>query len=185
MRMPQVEEALVSYLSPGAVSSQKAPTLPTKPCHLTSKLVGKVYVVAGQAGGELYTMGVLQANQADLLRDLNCSEGLSPEAVIKLRHTTDFALCATKQAAHAISSSLAAMIATEQHLWLDLSGLKEKGRAFLMFAPISPSRLSGAVIEEVHYIPTVVRTLQSPLLTKPKEDFRDVIMARQQSKSNP
>lgn len=59
MRMPQAEEALVSYLSPGVVSSQRAPTLPTKPCHLTSKLVGKVYVVAGQAGGELHTMGVL------------------------------------------------------------------------------------------------------------------------------
>lgn len=118
--------------------------------------------------------------------------------------------------AHAISRSLAAMIATEQHLWLDLSGLKEKDRAFLMVAPISPLGLFGTVIETVHYIPTVVRTLQSPLLTlpqvpagdrvrkrvslpgpnlrgglrwqsceKPKEDFRDVITARQQSKSNP
>lgn len=78
------------------------------------------------------------------------------------------------------------MVATEQHLWPDLSGLKEKDRAFLlMVAPISPSGLFGAVIEAVHYIPTVVKTLQSPLLTKPKEDFRDVIMARQQSKSNP
>lgn len=80
------------YLSPGAVSSQKAPALPAKPCCLTSKLVGKVYVVAGQAGGELHTMGVLQAYQGDLLRDINCSDGLSPEAVIELCHTTDFAL---------------------------------------------------------------------------------------------
>ncbi len=38
--MPQVE-TLAGYLSPGSLSSLKKPTLPTKPCRLTSSLVGK------------------------------------------------------------------------------------------------------------------------------------------------
>lgn len=48
--MPQVEEMLASYLSPGTASSLNKPTLPTKPCRTTSTLVGKVFQVAGQAG---------------------------------------------------------------------------------------------------------------------------------------
>lgn len=48
--------------------------------NLTSQLVGKAYTVAGQAGGALHTMAVLQAYQADLLKDLDGGEGLAPEA---------------------------------------------------------------------------------------------------------
>ncbi|KAL0149156.1 hypothetical protein M9458_055588, partial [Cirrhinus mrigala] len=39
--MPRVEQTLASYLSPGAASSLKAPTLPSKPLCTTSLLVGK------------------------------------------------------------------------------------------------------------------------------------------------
>lgn len=53
--------------------------------------------MAGQAGGALHTMAVLQAYQADLLRDLAEGKGLSPEAVEELHHTTDLALHTTRQ----------------------------------------------------------------------------------------
>ncbi len=58
MMMPQVEETLVGYLSPGGASSLKKPTLPTKLCRATSILVGKALQAAGQA-------------VADLLKDLS------------------------------------------------------------------------------------------------------------------
>ncbi len=69
--MPQTEETLAGYLSPGGSSSLKKATLPTKPCRVTSSLVGKAFQAAGQAGAALHTMAVLQACQADLLKDLS------------------------------------------------------------------------------------------------------------------
>ncbi len=45
--MPRVEQTLTSYLSPGAASSLKAPTLPTKSLYTSSVLVGKGYAAAG------------------------------------------------------------------------------------------------------------------------------------------
>ncbi len=44
-------------------------------------------------------MAVLQAYQADLLKDLDQGRGLPPEAVEELRRTTDLDLSATKQTA--------------------------------------------------------------------------------------
>ncbi len=57
--MPQVEQALASYLSPDAASSLKSPSLPSKPLRTSSVLVGKGYAAAGQAGACLHTMSVL------------------------------------------------------------------------------------------------------------------------------
>ncbi len=47
---PRVEQTLAGYLSSIAVSSLKAPVLPSKLLRTTSALVGKGYTVAGQAG---------------------------------------------------------------------------------------------------------------------------------------
>lgn len=52
--------------------------------------------MVGQTGGALHTMAVLQAYQADLLKDLDQGEGLSPEAVSELNVATDLALHATQ-----------------------------------------------------------------------------------------
>lgn len=65
--MSQIEETLAGYLSLGSSSSLKKATLPTKPCRITSSLLGKGFQAAGQAGAALHTMLVLQTYQADLL----------------------------------------------------------------------------------------------------------------------
>ncbi len=57
-------------------SSLKAPSLPSKPLQETSSLNGKAYAAAGQAVASLHTMAVLQAYQADLLKDLDKGSGL-------------------------------------------------------------------------------------------------------------
>ncbi|KAL0193306.1 hypothetical protein M9458_011602, partial [Cirrhinus mrigala] len=114
--MPRVEQALASYLSPGAASSLKAPTLPSKPLRTTSSLVGKGYAAAGQAGACLHTMSVLQAYQADLLKGLAEGEKVDLE---ELQRTADLALRATKETARAVGLSMAAMVAAERHLWLE------------------------------------------------------------------
>lgn len=73
-------------------------------------------VAASQAGGSLHTMAMMQAYQADLLKDLDHREGLSPKTVAELCYTTDLALRATKQTAVAIGCSIVLMVAKEKHL---------------------------------------------------------------------
>ncbi len=82
--MPAVEQTLTSYLSPSSASSLKALKLPTRSVRLTSGLVGKAYMAAGQAGACLHTMAVLQACQADLLNDLDEEEEGESDIVAKL-----------------------------------------------------------------------------------------------------
>lgn len=84
-------------------------------------------------------MGVLQAYQADFLKNLDQGQGLPPEAVAELCHTTDLALCATKQTA--AMQSMPAMEATERHIWGNLADIGKKEGKFLLYAPVSPSEL--------------------------------------------
>ncbi|XDV15099.1 hypothetical protein PO909_015239 [Leuciscus waleckii] len=148
-KMPKVEEALAGYLSPEAASSLKAPALPSKPCRDTSALVGRAYMAAGRAGSCLHSMAILQAYQADLLKDFDEGEGPTPEDIAELRKATDLSLRATKETARAIGRSMAAMVATERHLWLNLSGIKEKDKSFLLDAPLSSSGLFGDAVASV------------------------------------
>ncbi len=67
----------------------------------------------------------------------------SPEAVKELRRATDLALRATKHTARAVGRSVAASVAAECHLWLNLTEIREKEKVFLMDAPISQSGLFG------------------------------------------
>ncbi len=46
-------------------------------CRVTSSLVGKSYSAAGQAAATLHSMAVLQAYQAELLKELDEGEGIS------------------------------------------------------------------------------------------------------------
>lgn len=117
--MPKVEKTLAGYLSPVYASSVKRPALPSKPCRITLSLVGKAYEAAGQTGGSLHTMAVFQAYQADLLKELDTDLAL---AVKELRRTTNLSLRTNKQTARAIGHSMAALVATERHLWLKISG---------------------------------------------------------------
>ncbi len=147
--MPPVEETLASYLSVGETFSLKAPSLPSKPLQETSRLNGRAYTAAGQAVASLHTMAVLQAYQADLLKDLDKGHGLSPDEVAELRRTTDLALRATKQAATAMGRSMAAMVVTEIHLWVILADIGKKEKGFPLDTPVSPSELFGSSVETV------------------------------------
>ncbi len=113
MMMPQIEETLAGYLSPGSSSSLKKATLPTKPCRVTSSL-GKAFQAAGQAGAALHTMAVFQAYQADLLKDLSTGGSIDEGAFLEPRRATDLSLHATKQTARAIGRSMAAMVSMER-----------------------------------------------------------------------
>ncbi len=147
--MSRVEQTLASYLSPSVASSLKAPVLPSKPLCTTSALVGKGYTAAGQAGACLHTMSVLQAYQADLLKELDEGKQIKSDDIVELRRTADLALRATKETARAIGRSMAALVAAERHLWLTLSGMKDKDRVFRMDAPLAPSGLFGDTVNSV------------------------------------
>ncbi len=159
-RMSPVEETLASYLSMGETPSLKVPSLPSMPLQATSRLNGRAYAAAGQAVASLHTMAVLQAYQADLLKDLDSGQGLSPNEVAELRRTTDLALRATKQAASAMGRSMA-MVVMERHLWVNLADLEKKEKGFLLDAPVSPSQLFGASVETVVEKFTCLQNLHS------------------------
>ncbi len=148
-KIPRVEDTLASYLSPDGASSLKAPVLPTKPLRTSSALVGKAYTAAGQAGGCLHTMAVLQAYQADLLKEMDEGDDIKNDDIAELRRATDVSLRATKETARAIGRSMAALVATERHLWLTLSQISDKDRVFLLDAPILPSGLFGDAVNAV------------------------------------
>ncbi len=134
--MPVVEDALASHLSPSLAPSCKSrPLLPTKPCRTTSALIGKSYIAAGQSGMALHTMAILQAYQADVLKEMDEGTGLTPEAVKELCRATDLALRATKHTARPVGRSMAGSVATERHLWLNLTEIREKEKVFLLDAP--------------------------------------------------
>ncbi len=77
-------------------------------------------------------MVVLQAYQADLLKDLDKGQGVSPDEVVELRCTTDLALHATKQAATAMGRSIVAMVVTERHLWVNLADIRKKEKVSML-----------------------------------------------------
>lgn len=145
--MPKVEEMLAGLLSPSTASPGRKPTLPSRRCRNTSSLVGRAYAEAGQAGACLHTMAVLQAYQADLLKDLDQGMGLDREAVQELRRATDLVLRTTKQVACAIGRCMAALVLTERLLWLDLKGIRGNDKLLLLDAPIVPQGLFG----DAHY----------------------------------
>lgn len=136
--MHPIEETLASYLSQGDRSSLKTPTMLSKPLRTTSRLNGRAYVAVGQVMGALHMMAVLQAYQVELLKDLDLGQGLSPGEITDLHHITDLALRSTKQTATVIGHSIV-MVAMGRHLWLNLSDIKEKEKAFLLYVSVSPS----------------------------------------------
>ncbi len=148
--MPMVEDTLAFQLSPSLAPSWKSrPLLSTKPCRTTSALIGKSYIAAGQAGMALHTMAILQAYQADVLKEMDEGTGLTPEAVKELRRATHLALRATKHTARAVGRSMAGSVAAEHHLWLNRTEIREKEKVFLLDAPISQSGLFGEAVSSV------------------------------------
>ncbi len=94
-------------------------------------------------------MAVLQAYQADLLKEMDEGDDIKNDDIAELRRATDLSLRATKETARAIGRSMAALVATERHLWLTLSQISDKDRVFLLDAPILPSGLFGDAVNAV------------------------------------
>ncbi|XP_077081417.1 uncharacterized protein LOC143735218 [Siphateles boraxobius] len=148
--IPAIEETLADLLAPSSAPSWKSrPLLPSKACRTTSSLIGKSYMAAGQAGMTLHTMAILQAYQADVLKEMDEGDGVTPEAVKELRKATDLALRATKHTARAIGRSMAGSVAVERHLWLNLTEIRDKEKVFLLDAPISQTGLFGEAVNTV------------------------------------
>lgn len=108
-----------------AYSALMSPIIPPiMPLGTTSALVGKAFTAAGQACTCLHTIVVLQAYPADLLKDLNKGEDFFSNDIRELWRAAD--------------------LATERHLWLNLSNMRDKDRFFLfvcLACPFGPLRL--------------------------------------------
>ncbi len=94
-------------------------------------------------------MSLLQAYRAKLLADLDEGRGIGPNAVCKLRRATDLSLSATKERVKTIGRSMAALVAIERHVWLNLSNIKGKDKNFLMHASIYSSGLFGDEVNPI------------------------------------
>ncbi len=85
-----VKDTLGAHLSPTSAPSWKSrPLLPSKSCITTSALIAKSYMATGQAGAAIHTMAILQAYQAEVLKETDEGDGVTPEAVKELRRATD------------------------------------------------------------------------------------------------
>ena len=80
------------------------------------------------------------------MSDLDEGGGIGPEVVCELRRATDLSLRATKETAKSIGRSMAALVATERQLWLNLSNIKEKEKNILLDSPVSTSGLFGNAV---------------------------------------
>lgn len=149
VQMPRVEDTLASYISPETASTIKAPCLPTKALKVTSSLVGKAYSAAGQAAACLHTMSIMQTYHADLLKDLGEHQEIEAGAINELRSTADLALRATRETARCVGRSMAALVATERYLWLNLTEMKARDKTCLLDAPLSPGGLFGDAVTTV------------------------------------
>ncbi|KAL0149377.1 hypothetical protein M9458_055415, partial [Cirrhinus mrigala] len=79
--MAAIVENLAAHLAPSSAPSWKSRSpLPFKPCRFTSALIGKSYMDVGQAAATLHSIAVLQAYQADVLKELD-EDGLFGDAV--------------------------------------------------------------------------------------------------------
>ncbi len=147
--MPVIEDTLASHLSPSLAPSWKS----RPPSFLPSRvgplppLSGSPTSRPGQAGMALHTMAILQAYQADVLKEMDEGTGLSPEAVKELRRATDLALRATKHTALAVGRSMVASVAAERHLWLNLDRDSWEGKGVFWWT--HPSQQSGLFGEAV------------------------------------
>lgn len=101
---------------PESALSFKALALPTKPLRIASALTGKAYMAVGQAGAWMHTMVVLQAYQADLLKDLDEGEDVGSDDVIELCQTTDLFLWDTKEITRALAGLCHSWKVLERHL---------------------------------------------------------------------
>ncbi len=138
---------LWSYLPLNHLRFNKSPVFSTKPVRTTSALVGKAYSAAGQAcllAACLHTMSLLKTYQAELLADLNEGGGIGPNVVCELRLATGLSLRVVKETAKSISRSMAALVVTERHLWLNLSNIKKK-KTFLWMLLFSSGLFGNAV----------------------------------------
>ncbi len=98
-------------------------------------------------------MSVLQAYQADLLKELDEREQVSSDDIAELRRTAGLSLRATKETARAIGRSMAAMVAAERHLWLTLSDMKASGGV----PAVPPSKGRKGVSNSVRFSTTALQ----------------------------
>ncbi len=112
-------------------------------------MIGKSYMAAGQAGAALHTMAILQAYQAEVLKEMDEGDSVTLEAVKELCRATDLALHATKHTARAVGRSIAGLVTAERHLWLKLTEIREKEKAFLFDVPIYGSGLFSDAVNAV------------------------------------
>ncbi len=188
--MPPLEETLAEHLATNSAAAWKShPLLPSKSCRVKSSLVGKSYSAAGQAAAMLHSMALLQAYQAELLKELDEGEGITPEAVKELRRATNLALGATKHTARAVGRSMAGMVTVERHLWLNLTEIKEKDKSFLMDARISKDGLFGdsvtAVVEKFRVAKQQSAAFRQLIPCRPREiEQRQTLAARSCSSSS-
>ncbi len=62
-------------------------------------------------------------------------KAIGPKTVCDLRRATDLSLRATKETARSIGRSMADLVTTERHIWLNLSNIKGKDKTFLRMLP--------------------------------------------------
>ncbi len=180
--MPTVEETLATHLAPNSAPSWKSrPLLPSKPCRITSSLVEKSL-------GRLQPLCILWACFKPIRQSFSKSwiKGKASLLLRRLRRA-ELMLRATKHTARAVGRSMAGMVSFERHLWLTLTGIKEKDKSFLLDAPISKYGLFGysvtTVVEKFRSAKQQFPAFHQLIPRRPREAERQPPVVRSRSSS--
>lgn len=150
--IPPMDETLATHLAPRSNSASGKPTLPSKQCRFSASQLEKIYRSQGLAARALNTASMLQAYQAEKLRDLH--EALRRnENVIglldEIRRTADFNLRLSSTTAVALGKGMAETVVAQRHLWLTLTELPETQRSEFLHQAVEPSGLFGQALDRI------------------------------------
>ena len=150
--IPPMDDALASHLAPKSNTATGKPTLPSRQCRFSASQLEKIYRAQGLSARALNTASMLQAYQAEKLRDLH--EALTKKESVaglldEVRRTADFILRLSSTAAVALGKGMADTVVAQRHLWLTLTELPEAQRSEFLHQAVEPSGLFGQALDKI------------------------------------
>lgn len=143
LSMPLLEETIASHLSAASAAVKLSSEYDVLPLPWRRSLTRQ----PAKSAAMLNTMAILQAYQAQFLRDME--RQATPEMYVELGKATDFTLHMTRCAAQDAGRIIGFSVMIHGHLWLNLTQMSEREKNVLLNAPVTVSGLFGPFVETI------------------------------------
>lgn len=143
LSMPLLEETIASHLSAASAAVKLSSEYDVLPLPWRRSLTRQ----PAKSAAMLNTMAILQAYQAQFLRDME--RQATPEMYVELGKATDFTLHMTRCAAQDAGRIIGFSVMIHGHLWLNLTQMSEREKNVLLNAPVTVSGLFRPIVESI------------------------------------